>query len=240
VTRSASARPIAAGALASASTVALACGAVALAGAAQAAFVDVPPTGEPGQLVLSSDPYPAEFLDLSPGDIRYWQVAARLEGARRATLSLELRASGELVAHPRGLVMTVESCDSAWITTSGAPDCASGAQSVAVVTPADDYSSSSPTFPLSPLAEGAPEYLLVTLAIDDTPAARADMTLMGLTGDMAVGLTATAFDDRPVPPATALPATGSDPAMLAGLLATAGGMIGLGATLRLRRTGRAR
>jgi len=234
-------RPLAAGALAAASAVAIACGVVALAGAANAALIDVPVTGAPGRLVLSSDPYPVEFLDLSPGEARYWEVAARLEDAREATLSLELRADGELVRHPRGLVMTVESCDTEWTGLDGAPLCATGGRAVTVVTPADDYSTSSPRFELSPLTPEAPQYLLLTLAVEDSAAARADTTLMGLTGNMAVGLTATAFDDRPVtPPAPALPATGGDPAAVAGMLAVAAGMLGIGAALRLRRRGTVR
>jgi len=232
-------RVVAASLVASVSFAALAGGAVALAGAAHAAFVDVPATGQPGRLVLSSDPYPAEFLDLSPGDVGYWQIGARLEDAARATLSLQLRKDGELVRHPRGLTMTVDICAVAWTGMDAVPACPTGAQSVTVATPADDYATSSPTFDLQPLVAGAPQFLLVSLAVEDSPAASADTTLMGLTGDMGVGLTAMSIDGAPVPPnATGtLPATGATWPMLGAVAALALGMLGLGAALRISRKG---
>jgi hypothetical protein len=71
---------------------------------------------------------------------------------------------------------------------------------VTVATPADDYTTSSPTFELRPLRADRPEHLLVTLAVEDSAAAMADESLMGLTGSMGLGLTATAIDDRPINP----------------------------------------
>lgn len=228
-------RRIAAPALAAASALAIAAGSIAAGQAATAALIDVPPTGDPGRLVLSSDPSPAEFLDLSPGDPSFWQVGARLENAERATLALELRKDGELVEHPRGLVMTVQACDAPWTGMDGAPGCAPGARAVTVATPSDDYAASSPTFPLTPLRPSEPEYLLITLAVEDTAAAAADTTLMGLSGTMGVGLTAAAIDDVPVAPT--LPATGADPSALWALGAVAGGLVGVGWSLRLARRG---
>ncbi|MET2011694.1 hypothetical protein ABXJ56_09105 [Microbacterium chocolatum] len=214
-------------------------GSVLVADAARAAFVDVPPTGAPGRLVLSADPYPAEFLDLSPGDPAFWQIRARLEDATRATLALELRKSGALAAYPRGLVMQVDVCDAPWSDFPTAPTCLPGARAVTVATPADDYTASSPTFELRPLTPSAPQYLLVTLSLEDTAAARSDEALMGLRGQMGVGLTATSIDDIPVPvgPPDRLPATGFDIGMLLGVGALALGMVGLGATMRLARQG---
>jgi hypothetical protein len=227
-----------------ASGVLLAAGGVALGQAAHAALVDVPVTGTPGRLVLSSDPYPAQFLDLEPGQPGYWEVEARLEDASRATLQLELRKSGALVAHPRGLIMTVDACTEPWTDVATAPGCAPGAQRITVATPADDDTSTSPMFDLAPLQADAPEYLLVTLAVEDSAAASADRSLMGLTGDMAVGLTATAIDDVPgVPPSGGgatgggLAATGFDGSGLFAVAAIAAGLLGLGVALRLNRKG---
>ena len=185
-----------------ASVAALAFGSLVLADAATAAFVDVPETGAPGHLVLAADPYPAEFLDISPGDPAYWQVDARLENATRATLTLELRKDGAVTEHPRGITMTVDRCSVAWTDPQTAPTCREGFARIAVATPADDYATSSPTFTLQPLTAGSPEHLLVTLAVEDSAAAMADDSLMGLTGSMGVGLTATAIDDRPITPVT--------------------------------------
>ncbi|OYC95716.1 hypothetical protein [Microbacterium sp. Yaish 1] len=229
---------------ASASVALLVMGTVLLAGAAAAALVAVPETGAPGRLVLASDPYPVDFTDLSPGDPYAWQVQARLEDASSATLALELRKDGDLVAHPRGLEVTVQSCAKEWTGLPDAPVCASGADLLTVATPAHDYRSSSPTFDLPALAADAPVSLLVTLAVEDSAEARADTTLMGLTGRIGVGLTAVAIDDvvPPVPPSPApvtglpgLPATGGDPSALAAVLALAGGLLAAGLALRLHR-----
>jgi hypothetical protein len=238
-------RTVAASLMAGVSFVALAAGGIALAGAANAALIDVPPTGTPGRLVLSSDPYPAEFLDLSPGDPGYWEVGARIENATKATLSLELRKSGQLVEHPRGLIMTVDVCSVEWTGLDSSPSCSTGAQRVTVATPEDDYTESSPTFDLAPITAGAPEYLLVTLAVEDSPEAMADTTLMGLTGDMGVGLTATAFDDVPVKPVTpgggtgggGLANTGVNLWALGAVGALAAGLLGIGTAFRIYRKG---
>lgn len=228
------------------STALLGFGAVALASAASAALIDVPETGQPGRLILSSDPYPAQFLDLSPGEPAYWQVAARIEDAQSATLALQLQKDGDLVMHPRGLTLTVDSCTTEWTGLDATPLCSSDAQRITVATPSDDYSQSSPTFDLPPIAAGTQRYLLVTLAVEDSAAAMADETLMGLTGEMGVGLIATAIDDVPVNPGTpgtpggSLPRTGFDASTLAAVAALAAGLLGLGTALRIYRKGAVR
>lgn len=230
-------RRVSAALAAAASFALIGAGGVFLADAARAAFVDVPSTGTPGRLVLSSDPYPAEFLDLSPGDPAYWQIQARLEDATRATLAIELRKSGPLTQTPRGLVMQVDVCDAPWAATSDRPVCAGGGRSVTVATPSDDYATTSPSFELRPLTPSAPQYLLVTLSVDDSETAREDTSLMGLRGQMGVGLTAMSVDDVPVRPPGRLPATGFDPTALLGVGALAAGLLGMGASLRIARSG---
>lgn len=229
-------RRVAAVVTAALSVVLLSAGGLVLAQAAQAALIDVPPSGSPGRLVLSSEPYPAEFLELSPGEPAYWQIGARLEDARSATLSLQLRKDGELVEHPRGLTMTVRQCDSVWTGLDAVPACASGERAVTVATPADDYTTSSPTFELRSFTPTTPEYFLVTLAVEDSVAAMADTSLMGLTGQMGVGLTAVSIDDVPVTPGR-LPGTGFDPTPLGAVAAIAAGLLGLGLAFRLARKG---
>lgn len=217
----------------------LACGATLLATSAQAAYQEVPETGTPGHLVLLSDPYPAAFLDLEPGVVRYWQVAATIEGADEASLVLELRKEGALVDHPDGLVVSIERCDTAWTgVAEGDPQCASGRTAVARATPDDDFAASSPVFDLEGVdSDGT--HLLVALGLAGTDTG--DESLMGLTGDVGLGLTAAA-DDRAVPvpqdppaPPIGLPVTGADPI---GLILAALGAMGLGVALVASRTRR--
>ncbi|PSL37658.1 hypothetical protein CLV49_1265 [Labedella gwakjiensis] len=211
-----------------------------LATSAQAAFQPVPETGDPGRLVLLSDPYPAEFLDLQPGVVRYWQVTATIEGATQASLVLEVRKDGELVERPDGLVMTIERCDTAWTGVPDAPQCAAGRAAVASATPDDDYTTSSPVFDLDGVdADGTHLLVALSLVAEDS----GDETLMGLEGDMGLGLTAAAVDPvtpeepgRPSPPpGGGLAVTGVDPL---GLILAAFGAVGLGAALLVSRARR--
>lgn len=215
----------------------LGAGSVLLADAALGALIDVPATGAAGRLILSADPYPAELLDLSPGEPAYWQITARLEDATHAELALELRKSGPLAASPRGLVVRMEVCDSPWSGLPDRPVCPSGAREITVATPEDDYTSSSPTFELRPLTPSARQHLLVTLAVENSAEAASDTGLMGVRGHLAVGLTATSIDDVPAHPPSRLAATGSDPGLLVGAGVLAVGLLGLVAALRLARQG---
>ncbi|NYD68728.1 hypothetical protein [Agromyces atrinae] len=227
--------------IAVASFASLTLGALFLSESAQAAFIDVPETGLPGTLVLSSDPYPAVFTDLSPGDPAFWRIDARLDDAESATLTLEARQGGPVARHPRGVTMTIDRCSEPWSTgDAAAPQCSNGLARIAVFTPADDISSSSPSFELRPLVAGSPEHLLVTLAVEDSAAARADDTLMGLRGTLGIGLTATAVDGAPItpiPPRPTLPGTGTDAAFtgLLALVALTAGILGLALALTRRR-----
>jgi len=157
----------------------------------------------------------------------------RLEDAASATLSLELRKDGALVAHPRGLQMAVAECDVPWTGLDGVPACAGDPVAVSVATPAEDYTSSSPTFRLRPLAASDPAYLLVTLSVEDSDAARSDASLMGLTGTMGVGLTAV-HAAPPTEGGGVLPATGDDLSWGVAVVAMAVGLLGVGAALRMR------
>lgn len=216
----------------------LAAGGVLLGANARAALIDVAPTGAPGRLVLSSEPYPAEFLDISPGEPAFWQVGARLEDASRATLALELRKDGELVEHPRGLTMAITVCDVPWRSLDTAPVCPPGARPVTVATPFDAYTDSSPVFELRPLTATAPEFLLVTLSVEDSAAARGDTSLMGITGRMGIGMTAAAVGEPTTsPPGGGLARTGADVGLLLAVVAMATGLLGVGTALRLLRQG---
>ncbi|RWZ46199.1 hypothetical protein ELQ90_15625 [Labedella phragmitis] len=225
----------------------LVCGVVLLSGSAHAALQEVPENGAPGRLVLSSDPYPAQLDALSPGVIRYWEVTATIEGASDASLVLEIWKDGDLVEHPDGLVATVERCDVAWTGVPDSPHCASGWEVVTDARPSDDYSTVSPVFDLHGVDPVDGTHLLLGFGLEPTDAG--DESLMGLSAEIGLGLTAAADDpdgpgqpsapDRPsgIPAADApthpiatstgdLPVTGAD---VIGLALFALGAIGLGA-----------
>ncbi|MFC4243308.1 hypothetical protein ACFOYW_07975 [Gryllotalpicola reticulitermitis] len=149
------------------------------------------------QLVVTADP-PHPHFTVSPGEPAYWRVTGTLDGLPEATLTLQSVTSGPLAEHPLGLTMQVQQCAAAW-TAARAPVCTPGAQTVAATAPAQAGRVVDSSFRFEPLREGRPEYLLVTLSITDTAAGHSDPTLMGLTGEFGVGLTATATDGAPLP-----------------------------------------
>jgi len=244
-------RGVAVASLAAASVVALLSGA-GVASAAAADYIAVPETGAPGRLMLYSDPFPAEFLDMRPGEPAYWQIAADIDGADRATLAVELQKSGALVEHPRGLEVRIDTCATEWADVPSSPTCTTGAEPVTTAGPSDDYTTASPLFDLeAPLREDERRHLLVTLSIDDSVEASADETLMGLTGDIGIGVRAVAIDGDPVdptppgepggpgdgtdPPVDGLPVTGGPAVPLGAIALVAAGLVGLGAALSLAR-----
>ncbi|WP_087510107.1 LPXTG cell wall anchor domain-containing protein [Cellulomonas iranensis] len=186
-------------------TTAVVVGLVLGAGSAATAMQDVPETGTTGRLVLSSAPYPAQFV-LTPGEPAHWRVDARLEDAVRAELEVELHSAGALTEHPRGLRLDVRSCTDPWQDGPGAPTCGAGERAVAThAGTSTGGPGTGPRFTLDPLVAGAPEHLLVSLAVEDSAAASADETLMGLTNEVGLGLRAVAIDDVPVPSPSAPP-----------------------------------
>jgi hypothetical protein len=132
----------------------------------------------------------------------------------------------------------VDRCDQAWTNVSTTPVCASGEANV--IGPAAASSVSEATiFDLAGLTNVHDKFLLVTLSIPDSPAAEADTSLMGITGNAGFGLTATgATPTSPGSPSTpgspgspgggSLAFTGVD---ILGLVLLALGALGLGVVL---------
>ncbi|MCU1528651.1 MAG: permease of the major facilitator superfamily [Frondihabitans sp.] len=169
---------------------------------AWAAFVPVPGAQGP-HLSLGSDPYPATFLAMSPGSVEHWQIQATLVDAS-APLTLQFRRSGALVSNPRGLRVAVARCDGPWANVSTKPVC--GLNEATVFGPAAASSlSESNHYDLAGITHKEGKYLLVTLSLADTPAARADKSLMGLTANIGFGLTATGVPPSAPPTATPQP-----------------------------------
>lgn len=224
--------------------VALIVGGVSLATTrAYAAWVDVPQTGNSGQLALATEPFPTEFGRLAAGESAYWMIQARLADVDASTLSLQLRGWGELVEHADGLTVGVDACTVPFVGEAAVAGCPTEAVSVVETVRLGSIATdaASTTWPLADLSREAPRYLRVTLGV---PAGAAnDGSLQGLSGNFAVGLYAAGDspDVAPVPPGPAasnqLAEAGIN--VLAAVL-VAGGSVLMGATTRRRvRTSRA-
>jgi hypothetical protein len=184
------------------SALVLAMGSLALASAARAEFVPVP-GADGAHLSLQSDPYPVSFDDLSPGSVEHWQIEASLVDDS-APLTLQFRRAGALVSNPRGLRLAVARCDRAWTSVSSVPVCAKNEAAVFGPTAARDLPESG-RYDLASITHDDGKYLLVTLSLPDTPAARADRSLMGLSASLGFGLTATGADPLPTKTTTPTP-----------------------------------
>lgn len=206
------------------------------------AEVTEPPALVPVEVLEVTSNLPSDgVLDLRPGESVYWQVGADLTENLAGSLVLELRKSGDLADHAEGLVVTIDRCSDAWTSLDAVPLCAADEHHVLVATPLDNLSNQSPIYDLAgiPLAHG--KHLLVTLSLN-VAAGAAEEDLMGLSGEIGIGLTAAGLDLPAMPepagdvpgeaPGGALAATGIDVLAL-GLIAL--GAIGFGALAAARR-----
>jgi hypothetical protein len=207
----------------------LAAGLSAFAMRASAAMLPV--AGAQGaHLQLWSDPDTASFLDMSPGSVEHWQIAADLVGTSSTLHTQFWNSGGQLITNPRGLWLSLDRCDQPWTGMPSAPVCATGRTSVFASTAAASASQTT-QWGLGAIQD---KFLLVTLALPDTPAARADRSLQGITANVGFGVTAADGDPTPA----VLASTGADVGAVA-LLAL--GAIGVGVTVHgARRIRRAR
>lgn len=216
---------------------------------AWAMLTTLPENGIAGHLTLRSDPAPARFLGLSPGDTRSWQIAADLVDPS-SPLTMQFTRNGALVSRPDGLQVRAQLCDSEWTDLAATPTCPTGSTNVFGPVAASDPrfgplepnhtgALTSPTWSLGTITDAHDEYLLVTLSIPDSPSARRDRTLMGLSADIGFGFNAEGGDTPAAPPParSALAPTGVD---VVALLLLASGALGIGATLGLASRARRR
>jgi hypothetical protein len=205
-----------------------------------------------GDLVVEAHPLPTEFVDMSPGESRYWSIQASLLDAERGSLALRVFGAGELVEHSRyPLTVAVEGCDGTLIGDDPRrhPVC-DGATFAPVIAeqplvgissnPVEDQADDVWTLP--DIVRDQSRSFVVTLAV---PADGSDdESLMGLRGEIGVGLFAAGEDaaqpEPPVgegpPPGVENPTQSNDLATTGGLLPVsllliAAGTIGLGLTL---------
>jgi hypothetical protein len=218
----------------------LTAGSLALAQRASAAWYPVDEVGQPGRLVLTTDQSTERMLVVRDDAPTYWQVDAMLDSGDSGALSLAVMKTGELVTLPQGLRVLVSTCETEWTNVSVLPECTSGRVDVLDVTPAQDYTESSPEWQLGRISGSEPAHLLVTLSLP--PAAIDDPLIEYAQGEL--GLRLTAIGDAPVPPApdgdgSAAAGVGGGLAMTgADVLAmlTAGlGLAGLGISMTMHR-----
>lgn len=153
-------------------------------------LVEVRVDGVDPALVVTSDWSASSLKELAPGTPAYWLVDAWVVGVEGARLTLEIRRDGELMEVPHGVSLTVERCGEPWVDVPEDPACPESQALVAVAEPEDDLSAQSPSFWIDTVDTRQPSYVLVTMALADTPEARADESLMGLTGMVGLGITA--------------------------------------------------
>ena len=198
-----------------------------------------------GDLVVTAVPEDPQFLDLTPGDSRFWTVEASLEQASSGRLSMRVFGAGAVVEHARsGLTIAVESCSRAYASGSSTsrPVCGSAPTQVISTTnlasiSSDPGDATSPrTWVLPDIHRSVDRHFLVTLAIPSD--GESDKTLMGLSGSFGLGLFASGVDTPPAPidverprPTTSLPDTGG-PALALLLLGL--GAVSLGLAVRAR------
>lgn len=196
-----------------------------------------------GDLVVKAQPHPTEFFDLSPGESRYWSIEASLLGAERGSLALRVFGAGALIDHPlHPLTIAVEGCDGMLVGDDPRehPRCEGAAYTTVIAEQPLAEISSDPAldraehvWTLPDIIRDQERSLVVTLAV---PAGGADdKTLMGLRGDIGVGLFAAGEDAGAQEPPVA--ETPDDLATTGGmlpvsLLLIAAGTIGLGLVLR--------
>jgi len=233
------------------SIVVLCCGLALFSGRAWAVFIDVTETGSPGMLSLRANPGAMEF-DLSPGSPAHVQIAVDLVGPS-SPLTLQLTRDGELVTHPRGLLVQLQRCAQEWDDFPAAPTCASGAVAVLGPIAADDPSlgplmplgvpapAGAPVFPGGTVSSTQSSYVLATLSLPDTPEARSDESLMGLQATIGLGFSASGDGPVPTNPPVAPPVSGGTPSLvntgvdILAIALTAAGALGLGITLKATR-----
>jgi hypothetical protein len=183
-------------------------GATILGTRAASAYVAVPETGVPGYLTLHTRPAQLHFGSMSPGMAAYGQMRIELSDAPAARLSVQAYGDGSLFDHPDGITMTTRMCDAEWTDVPGdttatastvTPICADGERAVSTLTEPLPMAGGHPSVGVGTLHEGNPRYLLVELHMPPAESHAGNESLMGLSADFAVQVSAEG--DRPTEPA---------------------------------------
>ena len=210
----------------------IAAGSAAIALRASAALQEIGESGNPGQLVLRSDPGSPRWTNLRPGDSVHWLIEASLADVDESTLSVQLLADGTLV-DVGAMTVSVESCTAPFqeIGASIAPRCVGTADSVLANTPLAVVAidGADEVYELADLHRGTPRHLLVSLSVASSaePVVMADATARIGVGLHAAGASPQRQND-------ALAITGANPLVdIVPLVLLGGGLIGLGLSVAL-------
>jgi hypothetical protein len=197
--------------------------------ASSAGAAPVPETGDAGMLWLEADPYPADSLEIAPGERILWPVTAHLDAPTSGGLTLEVSAAAPLATDVDGLVLELAECGVAWqlpVDPAAEGICPSGDATTVIAEGPVALADAGQRWTLGLIAPGVPRYFLATLALPaTTPGALA-------TESAEIGFGFRAGDDTQP---TALAETGTT---IVGPLLLAGGVLLAGVTARSRRSRR--
>lgn len=143
------------------SAVATAAGASLVAVAAFAA--PVPETGNPGLLSLHATPYPAQGIQISPGQRLYWPITAELDAPTTGELSVRVVSADPLAA---ALRFRFASCPEPWQVGSldGPATCAAG-ESVVIADAVFAETDADTVWQLGDIRPDQPRHFLVSLTL---------------------------------------------------------------------------
>jgi hypothetical protein len=196
--------------------------------ASAAGAAPVPETGDAGMLWLEADPYPADTLEIAPGERILWPVTANLTAPTSGALSLEVAAAEPLATDVDGLRLELLECDVAWQVPSDptADGVCVGTTTTVIAEGPVALADAGQRWQLGLIAPGVPRYFLATLSLPSaTPGPLADEPA-------EIGFGFRAGDD------TRQPGLAETGASIVGPLLLAGGVLLAGVTaqgLRRRR-----
>jgi hypothetical protein len=189
--------------------------------ASAAGAAPVPETGDAGMLWLEADPYPADSLEIAPGERILWPVTANLTAPSSGDLSLEVSAADPLATDVEGLRVELAECAVAWeLPADPLADgvCPGGGATTIIDETPFAAAAAGQRWELGLIAPGVARYFLATLSLPSAvPGSLA-------TESAEIGFGFRAGDDT-LPPALA--ETG---ASILGPVLLAGGVLLAGAT----------
>ena len=203
---------------------------------AASTWIPITETGLPGHLELKSKGVFESELSLSPGDIQRWQINASLVDPS-SPLTLQVHRDGALTSRSDGLQILVQACNSEWASVATAPTCAGSTTILGPIAASNSalgapgaFGTDMPLFPAGTIADNADKFLLISVWLPNTPAVRADETLMGLQAILGFGLNVEG-GNAAVPGDPGVPGLANTGVQVAAGALTAAGALGLGLVL---------